>query len=256
MRERLIADDEYLSHYCSGVDIIHGYHLNDVSFVKDNRLRFIYVSKGYLNHLYADKPKVKASDIVGRRSGRIKGDQRNASLDQTFLSQDAEVIKVNKTKCFLCIDNHDKPLVISKTPIINPATGNCVGIFCRLRKFMHPHILSLIYKLNGVDFGLVNASRVDPLKYKLTSRQHMVLFLCLNKYSYSEICSIMKTLGYDISEGRVNVHLKNLKYIFGVKSKEQLFEVALSYKYNLFIPRQFLKPGSYLLDDEVIISEE
>lgn len=251
-----MADDEYLSYYCSGVDIIHGDYLNEVSFVKDKRSRFIYVSKGYLNHLYADKPKVKASDIVGRRSGRIKGDQRNASLDQTFLSQDAEVISVNRTKRFLCVDSRDKPLIISKTPIVNPATGNCVGIFCRFRNFIHPHILSLIYKVNGIDFGLANASRVDPLKYKLTSRQHMVLLLSLNKYSSSEICSIMRTLGYEISEGRVNVHLKNLKYIFGVKSKEQLLEVALSYKYHLFIPRQFLKHGSYELDEELHISEE
>jgi len=66
----------------------------------------------------------------------------------------------------------------------------------------------------------------------------------------------MTTLGYDISKARVNVHLKNLKYIFGVKSKEQLFEAALSHKYNLFIPRQFLKHGSYPLDDELLISEE
>lgn len=254
--KQMTVDDQYLGHYCFGIDIIYGTSLDEITFVKDHKFKFRYVSKGYLNFLYADRLKVKMSDIIGRRNGRIKGDQRNASLDQTFLSQDAEVIALNKTKRFLCVDNHDKPLIISKTPIVNPATGNCVGIFCRLRNFIHLHILSLIYKVNGIDFGLANASRVDPLKYKLTSRQYMVLFLCLNKYSSSEICSIMRILGYEISEGRVNVHLKNLKYIFRVKSKVQLLEVALSYKYHLFIPRQFLKHVSYELDEELLILEE
>lgn len=82
----------------------------------------------------------------------------------------------------------------------------------------------------------------------------MVLFLYLNKYSNTEIAEILTVIGYKISRTRVNDHLENLKYIFHVKTKEQLIEKAISYSYHLYIPRNLLKIGSYELADEVIIS--
>ncbi|MBX9598821.1 MAG: hypothetical protein K2X04_09645 [Burkholderiales bacterium] len=57
---------------------------------------------------------------------------------------------------------------------------------------------------------MANTEQIEPLKYKLTQRQHMVLSY-LQKYSYREIASIMATLGHKISVGRVNDHLENLK---------------------------------------------
>jgi DNA-binding CsgD family transcriptional regulator len=251
-----LADDVYFEHYCSGVDIVFGNNLDEVAFVKTANFMFHYVSQGYLDLLYPDKPDVTVADVVGKRSGRIKSDRRGEGFDKVFLEQDSLVRNSTKVHRFLYINTHNKIFIVTKRPIINPATGNFVGIFCCMRNFMHPHILNLIYKINDVDFGMANTEQIEPLKYKLTQRQHMVLFLYLQKYSYSEIASIMATLGHKISAGRVNDHLENLKYIFAVKNKEQLIEIALSYKYHLFIPRQFLKPGSYLLDDEVVISEE
>jgi DNA-binding CsgD family transcriptional regulator len=251
-----LADDVYFEHYCSGVDIVFGNNLDEIAFVKDHDFMFRYVSKGYLDLLYPDNPEVTVADVTGRLSGRIKNDKRRTIFDKVFLEQDLLVRESAKVHRFLYINTHNKIFIVTKRPIINPATGNFVGVFCCMRNFMHPHILNLIYKINDVDFGMANAQQLEPLKYKLTQRQHMVLFLYLQKYSYSEIASIMATLGHKISAGRVNDHLENLKYIFAVKTKEQLIEMALSYKYHLFIPRQFLKPGSYLLDDEIIISEE
>ena len=58
-------------------------------------------------------------------------------------------------------------------------------------------------------------AQVEPLKYKLTQRQHMVLFLYLQKYSYSEIASILATLGHKISAGRVNDRRKPQIYFCG-----------------------------------------
>ncbi|MBX9598828.1 MAG: hypothetical protein K2X04_09680 [Burkholderiales bacterium] len=251
-----LADDVYFEHYCSGVDIVFGNNLDEVAFVKDVKFMFHYVSKGYLGLLYPDKPEVTVADVIGKRSGRIKNDRRGEGFDKVFLAQDSLVRNSTKVHSFIHINTHNKIFIVTKRPIINPATGNFVGIFCCMRNFMHPHILNLIYKINDIDFGMANSQQIEPLRYKLTRRQHMVLFLYLQKYSYSEIASIMATLGHKISAGRVNDHLENLKYIFAVKTKEQLIEMALSYKYHLFIPRQFLKPGSYLLDDEVVISEE
>ena len=114
----------------------------------------------------------------------------------------------------------------------------------------------MLYKMNGIRLGLANSECVEPLQHDLSPRQHVILFLYLNRYSATDISSILTTLGQKISAGRVNNHLENLKYIFAAKTKEQLIEKAISLKYHLFIPRQLLQIGSFPLEDEVLISEQ
>lgn len=174
--QQILSDNEYFNQYCLSADIVHGSNLEDIIFIKDTQLKYSYVSKSYLNLLYPDKPNVKASDILGQVSAQLIGDKISYSLEQDFLSQDAEVIASNQMKCFLSINDHNRTFITSKSPIVNPATGNCVGIFCRMDKFIHPHIVSLIYKINGIDFGSADSTLIERLKYRLTQKQHMVLF--------------------------------------------------------------------------------
>lgn len=65
----------------------------------------------------------------------------------------------------------------------------------------------------------------------------------------------MTDIGQATSVGRVNDHLVALKYIFRAQTKWELIKTALSHNYHLSIPRQFLKHGSYPLEDELLISE-
>ena len=82
----------------------------------------------------------------------------------------------------------------------------------------------------------------------------MVLFLYLNKYSNAEIAEILSSLNYPTSKTRVNDHLKSLKFIFHVKTKEQLIEKGILLNYHLLLPRKFLRIGSYEIEDEAIIA--
>ncbi len=250
-----LPDDAYFERFCDGVDIVFGNNLDEITYIKDSDSIFRYVSKGYLQLLYSDKPLVKAEDVLGGTRGRIKTDKRIDDIFKDLLEEDEKVRNSESTNYFLRVDGGDRLFIVSKRAVINPATGNMVGLFCQMRNYFHPHMLNLIYKINGVEFGMANSTDAEPLKYKLTQRQHMVLFLYLFKYSYTQISSIMTNLGHKISAGRVNEHLENLKHIFGVKVKDQLIERALSHKYNLVIPRQFLKPGSYSLNDGLVVSE-
>lgn len=152
------------------------------------------------------------------------------------------------------IDLFEHVLLLRKRPIFNPATSNFIGIYTSTRPFNLPNVLNLIYKINGVTLGMQNKKQPVQIVHKLTERQHSVLFLYLNKYSNTEIASIITTLGNKISTTRVNDHLENLKYIFQATTKDQLIEKAIALGYHLLIPRVFLKSGCYPIDDSLIIA--
>jgi DNA-binding CsgD family transcriptional regulator len=249
-----LADDAYFKRFCDGVDIVFRHNLGEVTYVKDCDSVFRYINKAYLYLVYPDKPWVEAEDILGTTRGRIKTDKRIDDIFEDLLEEDEKVCNSESTNYFLRVDGSDRLFIVSKRAVINPATGNTVGLFCQMRNYFHPHMLNLIYKINGVEFGVGDSSEDQPLKYKLTQRQHMVLFLYLFKYSHTQISSIMTNLGHKISAGRVNEHLGNLKHIFGVEAKDQLIERALNCKYNQVIPREFLKVGSYSLNENLIVS--
>ena len=79
----------------------------------------------------------------------------------------------------------------------------------------------------------------------------MVLFLCLNNYSYSEIALLLNEFGYTITPVRVNDYLEQLKLIFHVRNKSQLIEKAIGLKFHLFLPE-----GLFNKISSIEISEE
>ena len=66
----------------------------------------------------------------------------------------------------------------------------------------------------------------------------MVLFLCLNNYSYSEIALLLNEFGYTITPVRVNDYLEQLKLIFHVRNKTQLIEKAISLNLHCYLPNR------------------
>ena len=64
----------------------------------------------------------------------------------------------------------------------------------------------------------------------------MVLFLCLNNYSYSEIALLLNEFGYKITPVRVNDYLEQLKLIFNVRNKQLLIEKAIGLNFHVCLP--------------------
>lgn len=240
------SDQEFFEFYCQAANIAFNNGEDEVVFIKDANLEFSYLSPSYLKNLDPN--------------GTIKLDQDNKQLTnnndphhQRAINQDLEIKKTLTARDFIYIDIYDKVGLIHKRPIINPATNNFVGIIGTVRPFYMPNILSLIYKIHDVTIGMLNSTKAHPPKYQITDRQQMVLFLYLNKFSNTEIATIISLVSEKISKSRVNDHLENLKYIFNVTAKEQLIEKAISLNYHRLIPRGFLKLGSYPITDEAMI---
>jgi len=248
-KQQNLSDEDFFANYCTLADIVYNNGEEEAVFIKDKDLVFRYVSMEYLARFFP-----KGSTLTDVQNEVPQTDEEREILE-VIRVQDELVRTTMETRKYLYVDKYDHVIMTHESPIINPATGNFVGLLGMANTFILPHILDLIYKINGTIFGLTTKTQSEPLKYKLTKRQHVVLFLSLNNYSYSEIASIMTTLGLTISPGRVNAHLEKLKAIFNVLSKEQLIEKAILLKYHRFIPRDLLKNGSYDINDVMIIAD-
>lgn len=245
-----LSDQEYLLQHIESLKFVLQNDSNTIIFVKDSDFVFRFVSEGF--EPIVGKNNFK--NIIGKTDYQITSLNQDPNCCNDIRDHDVAVRDTNKPQKFLYISPDQNIYVTNKRPIINPHTGNFVGIHGYMHTFLLPSALKFIYKINQVESPIISDNDDFTPYYDLTERQHMVLFLYLNRYSYSEIAEILTKLGYKISAGRVNHHLENLKYIFNVKSKEALLERALSMNYHLFIPRKFLTIGSYGISEELVVS--
>jgi hypothetical protein len=149
--------------------------------------------------------------------------------------------------------NHLTAYVVYKTPIINPETNNFVGIRGQLGHLFLPHIIKLLFKIHCRHGLLINkeTSKNTFKEFNLKASQHMVLFLCLNNYSYTDIALLISEFAQDTTPIQVNSILEELKLIFHVRTKKQLIEKAIGLNFNSYIPKQLFKLASININDEI-----
>jgi hypothetical protein len=256
-REKLIimnstlSDKEFFDNFSQSCEAMFEY-LDDTVIVKDHEFKFKYASPAYFKLLNQDTPLSKG-DIIGKDMISMKV-RPNEELIKSMAKQD-ELVKQNRARQrFMHIDNHKAIYVVFKRPIINPATDNFLGIITNITTLAMPNLMKMLFKIHNTNNYIMSNDRNDnDLEYTLTEKQHIVLFLYLHRYSAAEISSLLGTLDYKMSNSRINDHLEALKFIFRVKTKDQLIEKALAMNYNLLIPRALLKEGCYSMNENVQI---
>jgi hypothetical protein len=196
-------DEDFFECYCKSADILFNNGLGEMVFIKDKDFNYQYLSPLY------EKNKSQQGLIVANKDTDLSEEQ--SAIWDIIRKQDEEIKESREVREFLDIDMYKRIGLVRKRPIINPSTNNFLGILGIIKPFSMPNFLSLIYKMHGVNFGLNNKEQSTRLKIKLTERQHMVLFLYINKYSNTEISFIISLISSKISVSRVNDHLENNK---------------------------------------------
>lgn len=185
-------------------------------------------------------------DIIGQDIQTII--QTSSALPNTlidkFQRQDAGIKKNKKRGTYLEIIPYKgelKIVIIHKTPVISHYTDDMVGLHVQISNLLWPSIIKTLFKMHDTKGLLLNPKpNSDPLKdYPLTNIQHMVLFLSLNNYSYSEISLFMGIFGHAITPSQVNERLEQLKLIFHVRIKAQLIEKAIGLNFHVILPCGF-----------------
>lgn len=228
-------DTEYFEQIIDAFAMLNSFQ-DGVAFIKDKDLNTLVATKKVLDWAQVNTPE----EFNSWRKMTLDGeDCPQKKLMQKANSQYLEILTTGNPKKTLDIVKVDNHLVIDiwiLTPIINPTSKNILGIYAIATEFIYPHLLRLLLKLNNTPIELNEVAA----EHKLTERQQMILFLYLHRFSNTEISTYMTTIGYKISAGRVNEHLRNLKVIFGASNKEQLLDIALKYNYDKKIPEGFL----------------
>jgi len=149
---------------------------------------------------------------------------------------DLDNLHVDQANHFLEIMNNGKIYLLQKQFL-----GKSIHI--QLRKYVMPTIHRLMIDVFKV-FSLPKTSL--PPDFRITERQHQILFFYARYYSYTQVSTILGMLGFALVPTTVNEHLEALKKTLNVNSKDQLIDAALIIGYAI-IPSSLLKPGSFRL---------
>lgn len=244
-----ISDGEYFNQYLKSFTLFHDGAPDIISFIKDNQFTYRGISKGFNQFITINNVAIE----IGQTDLQLNIAKEHPSIIETIHDYNCQIRDLRAVKTFLYITNLNNLHIVRKYPIINPATNNFLGIYASFSKYLSPHPIKSIYMINQCKDSTVNKINQKRINFELSERQKMILYFYLHRYSYAEISKIMSSLGHVISASRVNDHLANLKYIFGVKSKQDLLDKAIALNYHLCLPRTLLKLGVFEINEEIIV---
>lgn len=232
-------DKEYFQHYKDSFSTVFSSHTEDLTYIKDDNFTYQAMTQKMLNLFGVDA----LNEVIGRSTeDLLESFDKNGDFKKDhFAKQDNKIKEAKKRGVFLNVMLHNgvpKIFILHKTPIINPTTGNCVGIRGQIQNLLWPNMIKTLFKIHGNKGLLLNKDvKHNPFHdYPLTNMQHMVLFFCLSNYSYSEIALFMSEFGHNITPIRVNDYLEQLKLIFHVRTKNQLIEKAIGLNFHVCLP--------------------
>lgn len=244
-------DKEYFDNYKNSFTTFYSYS-EDLAYLKDADFRYQAATEKMLQRMGLNN----IDQVLDKTTEELPTSPEMIEFLPKFQKQDLQIQKDGKCGIYLNVLPYPYDLsayVIYKTPIINPETGNFVGIRAKLRRLMLPHVAKLLFKVHGTKGLLITqkAPKNSFKEYSLTPMQHVVLFLCLNNYSYSEIALFMSEFIQETSPIQVNGYLEDLKLIFHVRTKNQLIEKAIGLNFNTYLPHDLFKFTTLNLANEV-----
>ncbi|AUR52491.1 helix-turn-helix transcriptional regulator [Aquella oligotrophica] len=222
-------------------------NLYSVAYVCDSNYTILAVSQKFLDEFLIKSEK----EVLGKPFYKCKVpslewySKNHAVLEKQFQEASREN-KVYITLDILDYEQISKMYIVHKSPRI--LCGGITVFHVYLRPFGLPRLEDIIYYTHELD---LYSRPLNTVKYKLTPKQRMVLFLFLRNYSYSEISGWMSAFGLQMSSARVTEHLTTLKNIFGAKNSNDLRTLAIQYGYHSEMPAGFLPNGAYCIENHL-----
>lgn len=233
-------------------DFVNSFHTiyensGDIGFILDMSGLVLAVSKGMVSEFQLlDQMQLVSHNLFT---------QSMSSL--TFYPDNAEVISGQHNlicstgipRVYFEIMKHAdiaRLYIVHKYPIYN-SSAKCIGVHVHMRPYILPWLLRIAVISNTV-YPLCNR---EVGRVALNPQQHMILFLYIRNYSYTEVSAWMAAFGHKVSATRVNSLLSELKIILKVKTKEELKEKGQEMGYHLIMPSGFMAECSSDITDYV-----
>lgn len=244
---QFLSDEEYLE---QKILSIYRFKSDTVCGIKDHDS--VYIASSNASAKLLGFCEVKK--IVGKKDEDIPC--KLARDAEIFFMQDREIEQTRSTRHYLNTYEYFSgvlPLKCSKTPIINPATNNVLGVYYEGNQLLINNILQIIFDLHGNRFGYYSSLYLgnNPKQFNLTNREQEVLYcICLGFSTRKAIANLLSYIHN--REIRVNTIVdevfKGLYRKLPCKSTAQLLEFAVANKLYLHIPKQFIPLGTFEMD--------
>ena len=199
--------------------------------IKDKDLKYIYVNAGF-------------ASVYGLNSERIIG-KSELELERKFMTgysakEEHNIIYNNSAEYYLNIstnNNHQIPVVFSKTPITNPHSGNVAGIL----------IECLDMNIFSVSRNICRQMEIpnEPIKaqkaIRLSLREQQAVFLFLANFNSQDIADIINKIeGNHITKNTIDSIFRNLFIKFDCANRVELFKRLIQYHFDQIIPKNIL----------------
>lgn len=246
-----MTDKEYFSKYRDCFQTVFS-QTDDLVYLKDSEFKYQVITDNLLLKFGIDS----SQHIINKTTAELQLPSAMTSFLPKFEKQDLQIQKYCKCGIYLDVFPYPENMniyVVYKKPIINPVTNNFVGIRGELTPMLFPHIAKLLFKVHGTK-GLLLTQKCPKnafKEYNLTEMQHIVLFLCISNYSYTEISLLVSQFVHEVTPIQVNGYLEELKLIFHVRTKNQLIEKAIGLNFHSYLPLHLFKPSTINVGSEV-----
>lgn len=220
-----------------------------IAYILDDHQHIIEISNQFASEFsLTDK-----SPLIGKplSKAELQSLQFYRDNQEIISQQNMQVLGGKQHQVFfeiIDIEKFSHLYIVHKYPII--VNNQSIGIYVYMRPFSLQRYSDLIFCTYGKKEYCIQPW---TSKYDLTPKQLLVLFLFLRNYSYTEISSWLSAFGMSMSSARVNEHLENLKTLFESKNKAELKRKATLAGFPSIMPKGFLKSGSYLIDNYMIL---
>lgn len=247
-----MTDKEYFASYIKSFNTLFS-NCEDLVYIKDAEFKYQAVTEALLSKLNIGN----INQMINKFSTDLTTIPEMTELLSKLAKQDQQVLKERKTGVYINFFPYPEGMeayVIYKTPIINPETDNFVGMRGEMTQLILPHIAKLLFKTHGTKGLLITkAQSKNPIKeYNISEMHHIVLFLCINNYSYTEISLLISEFIKEITPIQVNGILEDLKLMLHVRTKNQLIEKAIGLNFNSYLPRALFKPSTINASDDLV----
>ena len=253
MENHPLSDSEYLER--SIIDM-YRFNSNKNCIIKNHDSALLAASPTWAKKLGFKNIK----DVLNTKDENLPC-KKVAEMAETFYAQDRWVMQNKTAKHMLDVIEYDTGLAILKVvkePIINPATGNVLGMYGSAAEFQVNTILSTVLALHSSKFGQnysdIDVSSVNLNTTNLTELEFDILYcICLGINTTGAINKLLSCIySKNLDNIDIDQAFNSLYEKLSCSNHLQLLEFAIANKLHLKIPRKILPFGSFDLPQQEI----
>lgn len=240
---KFVEDSQYLHEY---IQSFYKIYSQEIACVKNYDLQYIAATQNFAKLIGINLP-----EIILLRDHELP--YKISKNSQLSLKYDKHILNSKIQISFLDINDYPSGLgiyVFNRKPIINPYTGNTLGILYHAEKYKTNNLTKTfldMHKRGHSNDNIMHQSCITKFKLILGSKQAEILFcILLGLKEDKAIASFINSIkGSSYTAQTINSAVRELYRKFNTNSRDSLIQIATSENYSIVVPQTLVKCGIY-----------